>query len=1079
MAEAVGLAASVIAIIDLSAKVAKLCSDYSTAVGNARTDITRLQSQLGSLGECLQGARRLLNDPNNQSLAASRKLVDSIDGCTSELVQVQNRLDPGKARKAMRRFGLRALRWPFDSKEVSGIVSNLERYNQTIMWCLQIDQTTILLDIQQRFEGVSLQPRRDESVARKPCFCVPFNRDPDFVDRPDILTWLEEQYTGSAGRMALVGMGGFGKSQVAIQFAHHIHDESPQTSVFWVHASSKPRFEEAYRSIAQRLELPRRNDPDIDVLGLVRDWLQTEEAGSWLMVLDNVDDVNLFHPSTNARGHRAANQPTDENTVVKSDQRPLAVYLPKCCSGIILVTSRSMDAAEKLTGSQKAIYRISTMDDAQGLQLFRNKLNGDFDRNAAADLLRALDYIPLAITQAAAYINRRAPRASVKTYLDAFRESDKKKGSLLNRDAGDLRRDETVSNSVVTTWQVTFEQIRRERPSAAKLLSFMSFFNPQGIPEFVLHDYSTDLTDNVDGDAESDDFEDDLDVLRGYSLVSVTAAQDVCEVHSLVQFCTRTWISMVDDAERWRQVFLRSMSRHFPSGAFETWPTCQLLLPHIEPVLEEKPPDEDLQNWARLLTNCAWYMLTIGNYTVAEKLGGKAVEVRTKVLGEEHPSTLTSMTNLAATFWNQGRWKEAEELEVGVMEMRKRVLGEEHPDALTSMNNLALTFMNQGRWKEAEGLQVGVMETMKRVFGEEYPDTLASMANLASILKKQGRWKEAEELEVGVMEMRKRVLGEEHPDALTSMNNLALTFRNQGRWKEAEELEVGVMETRKRVLGEEHPDTLTSMANLASIYADQGRWKEAEELEVGAMETRKRVLGVEHPYTLTSMANLASTFRNQGRWKEAEELEVGVMETRKRVLGEEHPSTLTSIANLASTFRNQGRWKEAEELQAQELEICSKVLGEEHPDTLASINNLALTFMNQGRWKEAEELELGLMEMRKRVLGEEHPDTLTSMANLASTFWNQGRWKEAEELEVGAMETRKRVLGEEHPDTLMSMSNLAITWKDQGRTGDALALMRSCVALRERVLGTDHPHTASSVAVLAEWENMSDLSGEE
>ncbi|KAJ4175357.1 hypothetical protein NW767_015803, partial [Fusarium falciforme] len=156
--------------------------------------------------------------------------------------------------------------------------------------------------------------------------------------------------------------------------------------------------------------------------------------GSWLMVLDNVDDVNLFHPSTNARGNKAANQPADENTVAKSDQRPPAAYLPKCRSGTILVTSRSMDAAEKLTGSQKAIYRISTMDDAQGLHLFRNKLNGDFDRDAAADLLRALDCIPLAITQAAAYINRRAPRASVKTYLDAFRESDKKKGSLLNRD---------------------------------------------------------------------------------------------------------------------------------------------------------------------------------------------------------------------------------------------------------------------------------------------------------------------------------------------------------------------------------------------------------------------------------------------------------------------------------------------------------------------------------------------------------------------------------------------------------------------------------------------------------------------
>ncbi|KAJ4230714.1 hypothetical protein NW757_013979 [Fusarium falciforme] len=428
----------------------------------------------------------------------------------------------------MRRFGLRALRWPFDSKEVTGIISNLERYSQTIMWCLQIDQTTILLDIQQKFEGVSLQPRRDRSIARKPCFSVPFDRDPDFVDRPDILTWLREQYTGSTGRMALVGMGGFGKPQVAIQFAHHIHDKSPQTSVFWVHASSKPRFEEAYRSIAERLDLPRRNDPDVDVLGLVRDWLQTEEAGSWLMVLDNVDDVNLFYPSSSVGGNKAVNQPVNENATARSDQQPLAAYLPKRRSGTILVTSRSMDAAEKLTGSHKTVYQISTMDDAQGLQLFRNKLTGDFDRNAATDLLQTLDYIPLAIAQTAAYLNRRAPCISIRTYLEAFQKSDMKKGSLVISDAGDLRRDETVSNSVVTTWHVTFEQIRRERPSAANLLSFMSFFNPQGIPEFVLHNYDIDLVDNLDTDAESDDFEADLIILRGYSLVSVTGTGDIC-----------------------------------------------------------------------------------------------------------------------------------------------------------------------------------------------------------------------------------------------------------------------------------------------------------------------------------------------------------------------------------------------------------------------------------------------------------------------------------------------------------------------------------------------------------------------
>ncbi|KAI1026498.1 hypothetical protein LB504_013125 [Fusarium proliferatum] len=381
------------------------------------------------------------------------------------------------------------------------------------------------------------------------------------------------------------------------------------------------------------------------------------------MILDNADDANLFYP-IHTSGAKAVTGSANENTISRTDQQPLAVYLPKRRNGTILATSRSMDAAEKLTGSHKAIYRVSTMDGAQGLQLFRNKLDGDFDKHAAADLLRVLDYIPLAITQAAAYINRRAPRISIKSYLDTFRESDKKKGSLLNRDAGDLRRYETVSNSVVTTWQVTFEQIRHERPSAAKLLSFMSFFNPQGIPEFVLYDYNADPTDEADRDVVRDSFEDDLDVLRGYSLVSVTETGGVCEMHALVQLCTRFWISAAGNEGSWRQLFLRSVSRHFPDGTFETWPICQMLLPHVEPVFEKEPLLEGLLDWAYLLTNCARYMLTIGKYGVAENLSKMAVSTRSKVLGEEHPDTLTSMANLASTYWNQGRWKEAEELDM-------------------------------------------------------------------------------------------------------------------------------------------------------------------------------------------------------------------------------------------------------------------------------------------------------------------------------------------------------------------------------------------------------------------------------
>ena len=137
------------------------------------------------------------------------------------------------------------------------------------------------------------------------------------------------------------------------------------------------------------------------------------------------------------------------------------------------------------------------------------------------DLIRALDFVPLAVNQAAAYINRRAPRVSVHSYLQNFLDSERRKSSLLGSDFGDLRRREDVSNSVVVTWQITFEQIRQERPSASQLLSLMSLFQSQNIPEFMLNDYTEEAVDKEDGEAKVEGFEDDLDVLRGYSLVNI------------------------------------------------------------------------------------------------------------------------------------------------------------------------------------------------------------------------------------------------------------------------------------------------------------------------------------------------------------------------------------------------------------------------------------------------------------------------------------------------------------------------------------------------------------------------------
>jgi tetratricopeptide (TPR) repeat protein len=305
-----------------------------------------------------------------------------------------------------------------------------------------------------------------------------------------------------------------------------------------------------------------------------------------------------------------------------------------------------------------------------------------------------------------------------------------------------------------------------------------------------------------------------------------------------------------------------------------------------------------------------------------------------------------------------GMWKDAEYLEYQIVEMRMKKKGIKHPSTLTSMGNLAVTYSDQGKYEEAGELGLKVLNLRKKVLGPEHPNTLTSMGNLAAIYSDQGKHEEAGELKLKVLNLHKRMLGPEHSDTLISMANLAVTYSNQGKHEEAGELKLKVLDLCKKMLGPEHPQTLTSMANLAVTYSNQGKHEEAGELKLKVLDLRKKMLGPEHPQTLTIMANLAVTYSNQGKYEEAGELDQKVLDLRNKVLGPEHPQTLISMANLALTYSNQGKYEEAEELHLKVLDLHKKVLGPEHPDTLANMKNLAKIYMNQGKHTEADKLKM-------------------------------------------------------------------------------------------------------------------------
>ena len=964
-------------------------------------------------------------------------------------------------------------------------------------------------------------------VTYKPMPCG----NPLFTGRGDYLEKLCAYFSPRADSrprrlFLLYGVGGIGKTQISLKFAEENASQSVSNPlyivggmlsyghsrfwrIFWVDATSAETMELSIQDIS--------TDPDARSLGVERTsksvlrWLSMVQH-EWLIILDNAD----------------------------GDPYGLAEYVPPGNHGNILFTSRNQ-GVDRYTPRDAAV-QVDNMDedDAISLLLHAARLDGSPTEltEAARPIVKELYYFPLAIDQAGAAI-----QSGLCNIYDYPRIYSGQRRILLADP--NFKGASNYGCAVYATWDVSYMAIKgmanEAGDAAIVILQMFAFFHHETIGEEIFQKAAEALGDpafnngtwDQIGQLEDNDrlhqllqldkadhwdpwfFRKGIQILLSFSLIKRGMNHGTYSVHPLVHCWCRDRLSPHQQQTNALCASALLSSSISLGSAANDYAFRRALIPHIKAISQYYAGlGVQIPYNQKLYIVFGFALNENGYWKEAEQLDIQVIESSKRILGEEHPDTLSSLASLSTTYWNQGRWKEAEQLDIQVMESCKRIFGEEHPDTLSSMANLAATYRNQGHWKEAKHLEVQVMERCKRILGEEHPDTLRSMASLAATCQNQGHWKEAEQLDVQVIESCKRTLGEEHPHTLSSLASLSTTYWNQGHWKEAEQLDIQVMKSRKKILGEEHPDTLSSMANLAATYRNNGHWKEAEQLEVQVMESRKRILGEEHPDTLRSMGNLAATYRNQGHWKEAEQLCVQVMESRKRILGEEHPDTLTSMANLAATYQNQGHWKEAEQLQVQVMESSKRILGEEHPDTLTSMANLAATYWNQGHWKEAEQLEVQVMESRKRILGEEHPDTLTSMANLAATYWKQGHWKEAEQLgaqvmesskrilgeghpdtlssmaslsttywnhgywkeaeqlDIQVMESRKRILGEEHPDTLRSMANLAATYRNQGHWKEAEQLEVQVMESHKRILGEEHPHTLSSMANLAAYENQ-------
>lgn len=337
----------------------------------------------------------------------------------------------------------------------------------------------------------------------------------------------------------------------------------------------------------------------------------------------------------------------------------------------------------------------------------------------------------------------------------------------------------------------------------------------------------------------------------------------------------------------------------------------------------------------------------------------RALELRRKVLGPDHPDTLDTRRDRGRVLFMMGNVEEAEAEIRQTLARQEEILGRDDPRTLQTVGHLAAVIVEGRGAAEARGLAERLIATYRSQRGPFATETLRAQNLLARILIAQGEYVRAEALARETAAAQQRAFGPEDPDALSTLNTLAGVLWFQGKLPELEQIVRSTLEIKTRLFGPEHPEVLDLRNNLATLLAGTGKAAEAEALARETLAVRRKVLGPEHPRTLDSQFTLAQVLDAVGRPDDAITLLRETHAAQARVSGERDSSTLSTLQSLGTSLAARGDLAEAETLLRKALELRRAAQGEGHPNTASAREALAGVLRERGKAAEAEELLAG------------------------------------------------------------------------------------------------------------------------
>lgn len=781
-----------------------------------------------------------------------------------------------------------------------------------------------LLDLDTTETGALLEA---SLTALSPYWNIPSQRNAFFTGRDEYLKRLHhllgaEQPTHSTRSYALSGLGGIGKTQLALEYAYQYHHAF--SGVFWLAAETQESFVTSCTSIASLLKLDEQYQQEqYKILQVINQWLTFHR--DWLLIVDNVEHLETVTP-----------------------------LLPAARQGSLLFTTRL-----HTLGSLAPVIPLEPMSHVESRTLFlRRAFSHDLhareklvDEHVVDQLVAVFDGLPLALDQAGAYIATTGCSPS-----DFYHLFDANPFQLLDT------REHLAAYpfSVTKTFTLSFSRLQSSHPAAATLLSICCFLAPDAIPEALITEGSICL-DLYLRDLVSTPFtwHSLFEDLLSHSLVNRHAHTKTISLHRVVK--TILIQVLPEDARRSSLgQALCLVNQAFPAlfEHVECWSWCENVVPHALAVLQHCE-QENLSSAYRseLLSKTAAYLTLRARYGEAERLYQHLLAFQHQTLGSSHADVADTLNHLGKLAYRQSRYREAETYFRQSLLIREKVLGERHPDVAACLNNLGDLSLKQGRYVEAETLFQRALLMREETQGTMHPAVASPLNNLALLYLMQERYTEAEPLYERALQIREQLQSPMQLELAFPLNNLAMVYAALNRDEDAESLYRRAVLIREQAQGPHHPDLASPLTNLADLYVKRGRYQEAASLYQGALKNLEESLGPDHQEITYCVHGLAALAVKQGEEQQAEALFLRALQIQERTLGRHHPELVEMLCGLAQLYARQKRYEEAESLYQRALTIGKEAFGPSHQRHSTALQHYADLLYATQRNREAAQLE--------------------------------------------------------------------------------------------------------------------------